>query len=193
MRQVWFVAATLLSLFAMLPALLVLMLVQQEISSGQHARLLAANVPWWKLHLAKTIIGLIWLLAGLIPMALVSRDFIPQLKLWLVLAALVPLYLTTSFISIALAYRSHRTESVMLTAWMLLLAFLLFGGAIYPRQLLPEWMVTLQPVSPAYWSFSIIYDALYERAVSVRTYILPLIITAFSAALSWLSWRRSRI
>ena len=193
MRQVWFVAATLLSLFAMLPALLVLMLVQQEISSGQHARLLAANVPWWKLHLAKTIIGLIWLLAGLIPMALVSRDFIPQLKLWLVLAALVPLYLTTSFISIALAYRSHRTESVMLTAWMLLLAFLLFGGAIYPRQLLPEWMVTLQPVSPAYWSFSIIYDALYERALSVRTYILPLIITAFSAALSWLSWRRSRI
>lgn len=193
MRQVWFVAATLLSLFAMLPALLVLMLVQQEISSGQHARLLAANVPWWKLHLAKTIIGLIWLLAGLIPMALVSRDFIPQLKLWLVLAALVPLYLTTSFISIALAYRSHRTESVMLTAWMLLLAFLLFGGAIYPRQLLPEWMVTLQPVSPAYWSFTIIYEALYERAVAVRTYILPLIITAVSAALSWLSWRRSRI
>lgn len=193
MRQVWFVAAALLSLFAMLPALLVLMLVQQEVNSGQHARLLAANVPWWKLHLSKTCIGLIWLVAGLIPMAFVSGEYMPQLNIWSALAALLPLYLSMSFLSIALAYRSRRSESVMLTAWMLLLAFMLVGGAIYPRQLLPEWMKSLQGISPVYWSFSIIYEALYERVIPTAVFLWPLVITAFSVILSWFSWRRSRV
>ncbi|NLW11343.1 MAG: ABC transporter permease [Clostridiaceae bacterium] len=193
MHQVWFVSAALLSLFSMLPALLVLMLVQQEVSSGQHARLQVANVAWWKLHLAKIIIGLIWLITGLIPMAFISQEFMPQLNMWLVLASLIPLYLTTSLLCITLAYRSSRTESILLTAWMLQLAFLLFGGAIYPRQLLPDWMITLQPLSPAYWSFTIIYEALYERVVPISAYLWPLVLSAVGAVLSWLSWRRSSV
>lgn len=193
MRQVWFVVAALLSLFAMLPALLVLMLVQQEISSGQHARLLAANVSWWQLHLAKIVIGLIWLLAGLVPMAFVSRGFLPQLRLLPILGALIPLFLSTSLICIALAYRSNRTESVMLTAWMLLLAFLLFGGAIYPWQLLPGWMRMIRPLSPAYWPFAIIYESLYERTISIFAYLWPLLITAVCVCFSWLSWKRCEV
>jgi ABC-type multidrug transport system permease subunit len=193
MRQFWYVAASLISLFAMLPALLVLMLAQQEIRSGQHSRLKAANVSWWQLTLAKVLIGLVWLMTGLVPMLVAAQRFLPQLGWWKIVVAVIPLYISVSCICLALAYRSRQTEAAMLTAWMLLLVFLLLAGGIYPRQLLPGFLVRIQFISPAYWSFSQLYEAMYERELAAGFYIWPLVTIAVAAAVSWLSMRRSKV
>lgn len=192
MRQFWFVVASLTSLFAMLPALLVLMLVQQERLSGRHERLLVANVPWWKLHLAKVLIGFMWLMTGLLPLLFFVQQFLPQLR-WQTLAlAVIPLYFSTALLSLALAYRSRQTEATMLTAWLLILAFLLVGGGIYPRQLLPGWMLWTQPLSPAYWSFTQLYDGLYSRPFEPVLMIGSLATVVVSTAASYISWRWSK-
>jgi ABC-type multidrug transport system permease subunit len=81
----------------------------------------------------------------------------------------------------------------MLTAWMLLLVFLLLAGGIYPRQLLPGFLVRIQFISPAYWSFSQLYEAMYERELAAGFYIWPLVTIAVAAAVSWLSMRRSKV
>lgn len=193
MRQFWFVVASLSSLFAMLPALLVLMLAQNEIKSGQHRRLLAANVAWWKIHLAKVLIGLLWLVTGLIPVFLALSATLPQLRWYQLFIAIIPLYLSVSFLSLALTFQSNNSEATMLTCWMMILSFLLMGGGIYPTQLLPSWIRAIQRTSPAYYSFTQIYETLYERSVPNRLYVFSAVIIIISFIISGLSWKRSKV
>lgn len=193
MRQFWFVVASLSSLFAMLPALLVLMLAQNEIKSGQHRRLLAANVSWWKIHLSKVIIGLLWLVTGLIPVYLALSQTLPQLLWHQLFIAIIPLYLSVAFISLALAFQSNNSEATMLTCWMMILSFLLVGGGIYPSQLLPHWIRVIQRISPAYYSFSQIYEILYERSVPTNLYVISFASVILSVIVSGLSWKRSKV
>ena len=106
--------------------------------------------------------------------------------------SVIPLYLSAAFLCLALAYRSRQTEAALLTAWLLVLAFLLLGGGIYPRQLMPAWLVWAQPVSPAYWSFVQIYDGLYSRSFDFALLLWSLAAAAVSVAVSYISMRWSK-
>lgn len=192
LKQFWFVVSSLISLFAMLPALLVLMLVQQERNSRQHERFLVADVAWWKLHLAKIIIGLMWLLLALLPLTFFVRQILPQLSWQVLFLAVIPLYLVAALFCIALAYRSLRAEAAMLTSWLIFMAALLIGGAIYPQQLMPRWLLFLMPASPANWSFTLLYRALYGYSLDALYLLLFTAVMPVMAAASYFSWRQAR-
>ena len=188
-KQFWFVVSSLISLFAMLPALLVLLMVQLERQSGRHERFLLARVPWWALHLAKTLIGLMWLSLALLPLSLIVRQMLPQLSWQVLFLAVVPLYLTAALFCITLAYRSNRTEAVMLTAWLVFLAAMLVGGAIYPYQLMPQWLLSSMPFSPVNWSFNLLYSTLYGYPLPFAGLIRFAGVLVAGTAASYFSWR----
>lgn len=188
----WFVVSALTCLFTMLPVLLILMLVQQERAIGQHERLLLANVPWWQLHLAKTLIGLMWLLAGLLPEAILLLRLYPQLDPLLLLAAILLLYLVTATLGLALAYRSRQDQAILLAAWLGIIGLLLLGGCIYPVQLLAAWIQPFVGLSPAYWSFRLIYGGLGSQSLSAGLLLAPLGMLAIGSCLSYVSWRWAR-
>lgn len=188
-NTIWYVISALTCLFSMLPALLVLTLVLQERAIGQHERLLLANVPWWQLHLAKALIGLMWLVAGLLPLAVLILHFLPQLQPLNLLLAVVLLYFIAALLGLALAYRSRQEQEVLLAAWLGIMGILLLGGCIYPTQLLSAWILPLTRLSPAYWSFQLIYTGLAAQPVTGWLVLGPLVTLAVATALSYLSWR----
>lgn len=192
LKQFWFVVSSLVSLFAMLPALLVLMLIQQERLSRQHERFLIANVSWWKLHLAKILIGLMWLLLALLPLTVFVRQILPQLTWQILFLAVIPLYLIAALFCISLAYSSRHSEATLLIAWLIFMAALIVGGAIYPYQLMPQWLLYLMPFSPANWSFSILYRALYGYSLNTRYLGYFAVAIPLLSAGSYVSWRYSR-
>ncbi len=190
LKQFWSVVASLISLFAMLPALLVLLIVMKERISGRHERLLLAGVSWWSLHLAKIMIGLMWLMLALLPLTLIVRQMLPQLSWQIIFSAVIPLYLTAALFCLTLAYRSRRGEAVMFTSWLAFMVAMLVGGAIYPYQLMPPWLLQLRPFSPVSWSFNLLYRSLYGYPAewgSLILFAVPLLAGTFASYYAWRS------
>lgn len=160
LNTAWFIITALSCLFSVLPALLVLLMAQQERETGRHERLLIANVSWLHLHLAKILVGLLWLTASILPMLVILKRMLPQISLPVVLLAILLLYLIAALFCLTLAYRSRHTEALMLTAWLSLMAALLLGGSIYPDLLLPPLVSQAGMASPVHWTFRLIYEAI---------------------------------
>jgi hypothetical protein len=180
LNTIWFVIAALCCLFAVLPALLVLLMAQRERAIGQLERLILANVSWFHLHLAKILIGLMWLTASLLPMLVILKRMLAQIDLAAVFLAIIFLYTIAALLCLALAYRSRNTEALMLTAWLGLMALLMLGGCIYPWQLLPVPIQRIGTASPAFWAFSLIYQAIGGSPVQT----MPLIVLTLELLLS---------
>lgn len=192
LNTVFSVISSLTSLLAMLTALLVLMQVQQERRSGMHERLVVANVPWWQLMLAKQLIGLVWLAAGFAPLLAALASFYPALQIWQIALPIILIYWVTSSLCLILGYLGRPGETMLLAAWLGLLGLLLLGGCIYPFALLPDWLQTLTSLSPARWSYLMIYDALGQQALRPAAILALAAMIPVTTAGSFLAWRRAR-
>ncbi|HBP37803.1 MAG TPA: hypothetical protein DD640_03520 [Clostridiales bacterium] len=187
-----YVVSALACLLAMLTALLVLLQVQQERRSGLHERLLLAGVPWWQLMLAKQLIGLIWLAAGFAPLLAVLFRYYPDARRWPVILAIILLYWTASAFCLILGYLGRTSETLLMGAWLGILALLLLGGCIYPLQLLPGWLQPVSALSPARWSFALIYADLSGQGTSLPAALALAGMVLLLSAGSWLACRRAR-
>lgn len=192
LNTVYSVISSLTSLLAMLTALLVLMQVQQERRSGMHERLMVANVPWWQLMLAKQLVGLVWLIAGFSPLLAALAHFYPGISIGQVALAIVLVYWISSLLCLILGYLGQPGETMLLAAWLGLLALLLLGGCIYPFALLPNWLQALSSLSPARWSYLLIYDALGQQALRPTALIALAAMIPVTVAGCFLTWRRAR-
>ncbi len=192
LNTAFYVVSALICLLTMLTALPVLLQVQQERRSGLHERLLLANIPWWQMMLAKQLIGLVWLAAGFAPLLAALFRFYPAAGRWPVLLAIILLYWIASALCLILGYAGRTGETLLLAAWLGLLGLLLLGGCIYPVQLLPDWLQPLCGLSPARWSFTLIYNALAGLPTSSAAMIVLAALVPVTAAGGWLAWRSAR-
>lgn len=192
LNTAYYVVSALTCLLAMLTSLLVLLQLQQERRSGQHERLLLANVPWWQLMLAKQLIGLVWLAAGFAPILAGIFRYYPKAERWPVLLAVTLLYWITSALCLILGYLGRTSETLLLAVWLGLLGLLLIGGCIYPIQLLPDWLQRISILSPARWSFMLIYNALAGLEIRPQAIAALAVMVPVTAAGSWLAWRQAR-
>ncbi|MEA4889429.1 MAG: ABC transporter permease [Clostridiaceae bacterium] len=160
------VVSSMVCLLAMMTGLLVLMQVQQERRSGLHERLMIANVSWWRLMLAKQLVGLVWLGAGFIPLFAGLFIYFPAINRPAAVLAVLALYWTTALICQMLGYLGKPGEAMLLAAWLGLLALLLLGGCIYPRLLLPDFLQIAGLVSPAHWAYLALDAALSGQSLS---------------------------
>lgn len=167
LNTVLYIISSLLTLLAMMTSLLILSQVQQEKKSGLHNRLILAGIRSWQLAAGKQLILLIWLLTGFSPLLVLIRNIYPHSRSWLLISALVLVCLASSAMMMIMAYLSPGQETTLLSAWLLLLVFLLAGGCIYPYALLPSWLQFFSIISPARWSFLLIYNELAGRQLSL--------------------------
>jgi ABC-2 type transport system permease protein len=187
-----YIISALASLLAMLTALLILLQVQQERRSGLHERLLLANIRWWQLLLAKQLVGLVWLAAGFAPLLAVLFRQYPSIEEWPILSAIILLYWVTSALCLILGYLGRTNETLLLAAWLGILALLLLGGCIYPLQLLPDWLQPVSILSPARWSYTVIYQALSGQRVQIYALGILAAMLAGTAVGTRLAWRHAR-
>lgn len=193
MNTVIFVISSMTCLLAMLTGLLVLLQVQQDRRSGLHERLLAANVPWWQLILARQLTGLVWLAAGFAPLLAGLFLYYPAASKFAVLLAVLILYWISGLFCQFLGYLGQPGESMLLGAWLGLLALMLLGGCIYPRPLLPAGLQVIGLLSPAHWARQVLYDALAGRPSAAAMPILAAALLLAVATLAvYFSWRRAR-
>ena len=182
LNEVDFVVSALSTLFAAITSLLVLMHIRYERQTGLHERFLTANVSLPAMTAARQVVWLIWLSAGLLPLLTVLSGFYPNMRYATLYAALVFAGLAFSGWIMAFAYSTQLHESHMLAAWLLMLVLLLCGGCIYPHALLPDILQRTSFLSPARWSFLIVYNGLSGHAVDREHLFFLLIHTGVSQA-----------
>ncbi|MBP7402815.1 MAG: ABC transporter permease [Clostridia bacterium] len=187
-----FILCSLTCLYTLQTSLLLLPLVRRERASGVYDRLLIRGVPWWKPALARTLVGLVWLAAGTVPLFTVLFRAVPGVSPGPPAAAVVLLYTAGALLVQAWGPVSARDDTALLAAWAGMLALLLAGGCIYPFRLLPAWMRAVGGASPARWAFSALYDTFTGQTASWTGIGILAALAVPPALLAWPSWRRSR-
>ena len=187
-----FILSALTCLYTLQTTLLLLPLVRRERASGVHDRMLLHNVPWWKPALARTLVGMIWLAAGVAPLFAVLFRALPILSPVIPVAAVILMYVTGALLVQAWAPIAGRDDTALLAAWTAMLGLLLLGGCVYPLRLLPEWLRNLSILSPARWAFSALYNAFAGLPSSPADLRVLAGMVVPAALLAWPSWRKSR-
>ena len=182
LNEVDFVISALSTLFAAITSLLVLMHIRYERQTGLHERLLTANVSLPALAGARQLIWLLWLSAGLVPLLAVLSSFYPDIHFVTLYTTLVLAGLAFSGWMMVFAYKTQLHESHLLAAWLLTLALLLLGGCIYPHALLPDILQKASVLSPARWSFLLVYNSLSGQTVHHEQLVILLLHVGVSQA-----------
>ncbi len=182
LNEVDFVISALSTLFAAITSLLVLMHIRYERQTGLHERLLTANVSLPALAGARQLIWLLWLSAGLVPLLAVLSSFYPDIHFVTLYTTLVLAGLAFSGWMMVFAYKTQLHESHLLAAWLLTLALLLLGGCIYPHALLPDILQKASVLSPARWSFLLVYNSLSGQTVHHEQLVILLFHVGVSQA-----------
>ena len=84
-------------------------------------------------------------------------------------------------------------DTVLLGAWLGILALLLLGGCIYPAPLLPPFIQQSGRWTPAYWAFQTTYRALGGQPAVQGTWLAGGLMTGAATLLAALSWRKSGV
>jgi hypothetical protein len=191
LNTVHHVISALICLLAMQTSLLLLTQVQQDRRSGVHERLILAGVGWWQPLLARQLTGLAWLAAGFAPLlAGLFHAYPDAARLPLILSVFI-LYWITGLLCQSLGYLGRPGDTILLGAWLGILALLLIGGCIYPDPLLPPFIQKSSNWTPAYWAYQTTYRALAGQAPVAGTWLAGGLITAAATLLAAISWHRS--
>jgi hypothetical protein len=190
LHTVSFVISALLCLLTLLTTLMNLLQVQQDRRNNLPDRLLAAGIPWWQTLLARQLAGSVWLTAGFAPLLSGLFLYDRQLNRVLVTSAIVLLYWVGSALGQAWGQAGPVGEAKVMGAWLILFVMLLLGGCIYPLALLPVRLQPFSRLSPAYWAFTMIYDAYNGQSPSGFTWLAWAVMIVISVVLVWLSQRQ---
>jgi len=183
-----FVISSLICLLTMQTSLLLLTQVQQERRSGVRERLLLAGVSWWQPPLARQVIGLCWLVAGFAPLLAGLFRVFPDAARWTIILSVLILYWVTALLCQAVAYLAKPNDTVLLGAWLGILALMLLAGSIYPAPLLPEILRTAGPLTPVYWAFQSAYHALGGQPAApfaLWAGVLMVLVATVAVAVGW--------
>ena len=187
-----FILSSLTCLYTLQTTLLLLPLVRRERQAGVYDRMLLHSLPWWKPAAARTLVGLVWLAAGVAPLFAVLYRALPVSSAALPVIAVILMYAGGSLLVQAWAPVSARDDTALLAAWAAMLGLLLLGGCIYPIRLLPAWIQQASLLSSTRWTFSSLYDTFaglppsWDGPAVLAAMLLP------ASFLAWLSWRKSR-
>ena len=187
-----FILSALTCLYTLQTTLLLLPLVRRERQSGVYDRMLLHSLPWWKPAAARTLVGLVWLAAGVAPLFAVLYRSLQVSSVFLPIGAVVLMYAAGSLLVQAWAPVAGRDDTALLAAWAAMLGLLLLGGCIYPLRLLPVWIQQASKLSSARWAFSSLYDTFsglpptWDGPAALAAMLLP------ASVLTWLSWRKTR-
>jgi ABC-type multidrug transport system permease subunit len=187
-----FVVSALLCLLAMITALPILLLIQQDRRSGLQDRLVAAHVGWHHFFLARQLTGLIWLAASFVPILTALFHLYPDMDRLAAIIAILTLYWSAATLAQAVGLIFTPGEPVVLAAWLGILALLLLGGCIYPRQLLPDILRQIGRAVPPAWAQQQLYRALAGQTSSLPDLVLPTLPALAAAVAVYWGWRRCR-
>ena len=191
LNTVFHVISSLVCLLTMQTSLLLLTQVHQERSSGVHERLLLAGVRWWQPVLARQLTGMCWLAAGFAPLLAGLFHVYPGAAMTPLILAVLILYWVTGLLCQSLGYIGKPGDTVLLGAWLGILALMLLGGCIYPEPLLPAVLQEAGKWTPAYWAFQVTYHALSGRSTLDSAWLAGSLMTAAATLLAALGWRKA--
>ncbi len=187
-NTVHFVISALVCLLTMQTSLLLLVQTHQERKSGIRERLRLAGVRWWQSCLARQMVGLALMAIAFIPLIAGLFKLFPDLSRSSLLLSVFSLYWISALLSQAAGTIGSKGDTVLLGAWLCILALMLLGGAIYPEPLLPGVLREIGKYTPVHPVFRTIYHALDGTPASTGTWITLTVMAVVSAALSALSW-----
>lgn len=193
LNTVHHVISALVCLLTMQTSLLLLTQVHQDRSSGVHERLLLAGASWWQPLLARQLTGIIWLAAGFAPLLAGLFHAYPDARRLPLILSVLLLYWIVGLLCQSLGYLGQPGDTVLLGAWLGILALLLLGGCIYPAPLLPPFIQQSGRWTPAYWAFQTTYRALGGQPAVQGTWLAGGLMTGAASLLAALSWHRSGV
>ncbi len=192
LNTVAFVISSLMSLFILLISLLLITQIQQERASGVRERIIIANVSWWQSVIARQVSGLFWLTGTLIPMVIGLFKIYPEMNRLQFILTILALYWISALLAQSAANFARPDQTILLGAWLMILAMMLSSGCIYPEQLLPSYILKMGQITPVYWAFQSFYRILQGQGR--LPFVIPAVIlfTVTATGLSAFSWHLKR-
>ncbi|MBR4435913.1 MAG: ABC transporter permease [Clostridia bacterium] len=166
-KNTFFAAAAIMLFF--LVSLGVVKTMPDERRMGLFDRFVSIGGNVIELILSKLVSGAVFCSAGIVPLILILRPELGGAGM-LPLLALIFAFLSCFFVVLAFGFITGNTEQFMLAGGMATALSLLFGGAIYPFALLPEYAKKIGAVSNA----KHLINALSNKSGIMLSSIVPL-------------------
>lgn len=162
-----FVAASLLVVLVLFAGLLPLFFTSRDDKLGVSARFLASGFSDWQIQAARLLSGLPFVLLVMVPLFVVAVTVYGFALTWPTVLAALLLYTVQALLSMLAARIGTRSVAPVLLAFGLMFVHMLFGGVIYPEELLPRAVVSFGQYLPAAAAHRVAFTTFAEYQAGV--------------------------